>query len=64
MFQEVLLKNTKYGSQSIIDPNMKTFSSFQKIQNNVNRIHLQCKGFIDILDIIKTDPTELKTYCI
>ena len=36
--------------------------SSQKIQNNVNRIYLQCCGFIEILDMIITGPTELKTY--
>ena len=33
--------------------------SFQKIQNNVNRIHLQCCGFTEIPDMIITGPTEL-----
>ena len=42
----------------------KFLCSFQKIQNNVNRIHLQCSGFIEILDMIIRDPTELKTYWI
>ena len=41
---------------------MKTFYVlFQKIQNNVNRIHLQCTGFIEILDMIISGQTELKT---
>ena len=34
--------------------------SFQKIQNNVSRIHLQCSGFSEILGMIITGPTELK----
>ena len=36
--------------------------SSQKIQKNANRIHLQCSGFIEILDMIISGPTELKTY--
>ena len=36
--------------------------SYQKIQNNVNRIHLQCSGFIEILHMIITGSTELKSY--
>ena len=50
-------------TQSIAGPNMKTFNVlFKKIQINVNRTHLQCSGFIEILDIIITGPTELKIY--
>ena len=49
-------------SEITIDLNMKIFCYFQKIQTNVNRINLQCSSFAEILDMIISGPTELKTY--
>ena len=33
---------------------------FQKLQNNVNRIHLECSGLIEILDMIVLVQQSLK----
>ena len=64
MFQQILIKRKIWKSKYYTSKYENFISSFQKIQKNVKRIHLQCDGFIEILNMIITDPTERKIYWI
>ena len=64
MFQQILIKHKIWKSKYYTSKYENFICSLQKIQKNVKRIHLQCGGFIEILNMNITDPTERKIYWI